>query len=465
MKWDHSLNRKWIALTQTQGMNFDTILTNMCLLVARNAAAKAEGFTVVEPRDFNGAFFERLKLRIQSGPLSESSFSLYYPEFLEHRVGTLISTLDPARFKTNKTSFIALKLVQDVLSIRPKMRIVNVDDSPVLLKLLQHAFTACGWIDVVGQVSKSTDAVDTILRLSPDVVTLDIQMPTKNGVEVLSDLLAKRHFPVLMISSLNLEEGSLVFDALNRGAFDYVQKPSHDDRESFRDEIVTKALLAVEGRNPQASLHKIVEPKSRSPELRHDFAANLIWCFGASTGGTQALTRIFTSLPTQIPPTLIVQHIPPVFSKAFAESLNNLCPFMVKEAVNGEPLLKNYAYVAPGGMQMGIDKVGDKYLIALSDDAPVNRFKPSVDYLFQNLAQKRDLQFVAGVLTGMGKDGAAGLLALKEAGARTFAQDESSSTVYGMPRAAFELGAAEQVCHIDQIAQHVLSKSVAKRAG
>jgi two-component system chemotaxis response regulator CheB len=292
-------------------------------------------------------------------------------------------------------------------------------------------------------------------------------MPKKNGVEVLSDLLSQKHFPVLMISSLNLEEGSLVFDALNAGAFDYIQKPRLEDREAFKEEILSKALLAVEGREAHSSLRKLNSPKANAVNALANIAypQNLVWCMGASTGGTQALTRVFTSLPSEIPPTLIVQHIPPIFSKAFADSLNSLCPFTVTEAQDGDILERNHAYVAPGGKQMRINKSGGNYVIVLSDDAPVNRFKPSVDYLFKQLAQIRDLKFVAGIFTGMGRDGAEGLLALRKAGANTFAQDESSSTVYGMPRAAVELKAPEHVCHIDQVAQHLLSLSLLKRAG
>lgn len=459
MNWDRNLQKKWITASLSTEMRFEKNFINMCALIARTARGDFLGFTIFEPRDLNEAFFKRLKLRTEAVELSEARFELFFPQFLAHRVNALMLEFQFSQMKLITTSFLALKYELGHLHIRSRLRIVNVDDSPALLKLLAHVFSSTGWIDVVGQVAKSTEAVENILRLNPDVVTLDMQMPEKNGVEVLKDLLAERHFLVLIISSLNLEEGSLVFEALNSGAFDYIQKPQFEEREAFKEEVLNKALLAVEGRDAHASLKKMPLKKASLSLVGTQIPSNLLWCIGSSTGGTQALTRVFTSLPHEIPPTLIVQHIPPVYSKSFADSLNELVPFTVKEAAHGDILKQSHVYIAPGGKQMSLEKVGLNYRIVISDDPPVNRFKPSVDYLFKHLSKLDDLSFVAGILTGMGRDGAEGLLELKRARASTFAQDESSSTVYGMPRAAFELGAVDTVCHIDQVAQFLMKQS------
>jgi two-component system chemotaxis response regulator CheB len=309
---------------------------------------------------------------------------------------------------------------------------------------------------VVSQVSESVKAVAEIHRNRPDVVTLDIQMPQMNGVQVLKSLLSQAHYPVLMVSSLNLEEGSLVFDALNAGAFDYLSKPKHEEMTEFAQALSERLLQAA------VNEKKPVRPPSRKaerlPQSLH--GKKLLWCIGASTGGTQALTEVFRSLPAEIPPTLVVQHIPPVFSRAFANSLNDLCPFTVKEAEQGEEVKPNHVYIAAGGLQMGLVERDGALWISLRDVEPVNRFKPSVDYLFKDVAKLNGFTLVAGILTGMGRDGAEGLLALKKLGAKTFAQDEATSAVYGMPRAAVEIGAVDTVVPLDQIAQILVGQSL-----
>ncbi len=450
---------KWIEPAKHPHLEVDFTVTNQCMLVATNASGVTVGFTLFEPRNLDDQFFTRLALRRQRPESSGLSFALYIPNFLSHR-------FEAQRHAHNGvavtyTSFLKFIISKGVFELRHKMRVINVDDSPVLLKFLKHTLDDLGFIDVVAQVSRSSDAVETISSLKPDAVTMDIQMPGMNGVEVVQKLLENSYYPILMISSLNLEEGSLVFDALNSGAFDYISKPKIEDRVAFRDELHSKLLLAIEGKQAHSSLKKLKVNGKITNQMApgQSFKSELVWAIGASTGGTQALTHVFTSMPNNIPPTLVVQHIPPVFSKSFADSLNHLCPFVVKEAQDGEALLTNHVYIAPGGAQMKIQKTQNTYVIRVTDDEPVNRFKPSVDYLFNNLSTHTDLGFVAGILTGMGKDGAQGLLALKKAGAQTFAQDEETSTVYGMPRAAFEIGATKNVCPLDQVATTILSLS------
>lgn len=460
MKWSAKYEKKWILLSLKNSWDLEARLFNKCVVVAKNEKQTPLGFCVIEPRDLQKTFAAKI-LKRKSEDVTIHSFELFYPEFIKHRVSEYFSADEFNFLKSTPTPFVEIKTTPNHLSIRTKIRVVNVDDSPVLLKFLSHTLGEASWIELLGQVKDSTKAVSSILEWKPDLVTLDIQMPEMNGVQVLTELLKEEHFPVLMVSSLSLEDGSLVFEALNSGAFDYLQKPRLEDRDTFKEELLLKICMAVEGRNAQESLKKLNKSKTNKLPLSApaQYDPNLVWCFGSSTGGTQALTEVFRSLPGEIPPTLVVQHIPPVFSKSFAESLDLLCPFTVKEAEHGDVLKANFVYVAPGAQQMSIEKVGTNYQIVIKDDEPVNRFKPSVDYLFLRLAEIKELSFVAGIMTGMGKDGAKGLLALKNAGALTFAQDEATSAVYGMPRAAYEIGAVDSVCPLDQIAEIVLQKS------
>jgi len=462
MRFDSKWKLKWMNAEEAffQGKEFHLI--NQGILSASDASGKIVGFTVFEPRDFSGPFLSRFEARAQKEPFSQFRYSLYLPPFLKRRAKDLGSTFFPVS-QVHYTPFVHIGFFGGVIQIREKVRVVNVDDSPVILKFLKHTLGELGYFEVIAQISDPLLAEAEIQRLQPDIITMDIQMPKKTGVDVVRDLLTKKYYPVLMISSLGLEEGSLVFEALNAGAFDYIQKPQLEDKKTFQEEVGAKALLALDSGRERKSFLPL-SPRKMSPEIV--FSENLLWCFGASTGGTQALTRVFTSFPRSVPPTLVVQHIPPVFSKAFAESLNKLCPFTVKEAEDGEPLQANHVYIAPGGFQMGVeDRLGHRQ-IAIRDVAPVNRFKPSVDYMFLEVAKLRGVHVVAGLLTGMGRDGAEGLLELKRKGHLTIAQDEASSTVYGMPRAAVELGAADRIVSLDLFAQTFLAeKNFSTKAG
>lgn len=459
MRFDPKLCLKWFEVTKWPFADAEIVLTGHGLLYAVNEQKQIVGLTVFETRDLGDSFLERLKARMSRPEFGNLQFVFAIPSFLKHRAEALFKKFDLSQVKVIYSSFAAFQNVSGKIHMRHTLRVFSVDDSPVLLKFLKHTMSELEFIDVIGQCSDPKIAADEICRAKPDVVTMDIQMPGKTGVEVVRDLLAKQYFPVLMISSLSLDEGSLVFDALNSGAFDYLQKPKLEEKEDFKNELLAKFLLAVEGKGAHSALKKTASVQKKNTHASFNFADNLLWCIGSSTGGTQALTRVFTSMPTEIPPTLIVQHIPPIFSKAFAESLNNLCPFTVKEAENGEQVLPNHVYIAAGGMQMGVEHKQGKLFIAIRDDAPVNRFKPSVDYLFKEVAQLKGLRIVASVLTGMGKDGAAGLLALKNSGAYTFAQDEESSAVYGMPRACAENGSAQKIVPLDSISDVFLTQS------
>lgn len=460
MKFERSLYLKWLQCDDPRISLSNFKFVQICVLTAVSNK-QIKGFTVFEPKDFSEQFLDRLTARSQREEFSDCQFTLYLPDFLKRRWETLSKQYKALKVDVTYTPFIHIKSSAGRLSLRTSMRIVNIDDSPVVLKFLKNAIEKIGCAEVVAQTSDPMQAVAIIQKHQPDLVTMDIQMPKKTGVELVQELLAEEYYPVIMISSLNLDDGSLVFEALNNGAFDYIQKPRLEDLELFKEELKQKALFSIEGKHAHSSIKKNASLAQTRSDVHYQWPQNLLWCLGASTGGTQALTRVLTNLPDQIPPTLIVQHIPPVFSKAFANSLNQLCPFLVKEAEQHELLKSNCVYVAPGGLQMSVEKYNGNLRIVLSDAPPVNRFKPSVDFLFASIAQLAGLKIVAAILTGMGRDGAEGLMLLKKIGSYTFAQNEESSAVYGMPRAAFEIGATDRLVHLDQIAIELLTHSSA----
>jgi two-component system chemotaxis response regulator CheB len=460
MRFDEQLLLKWLdgAHPQASGLEFKVI--NHCVFWAKDVGGYIRGVAVVRERDFNTEVIGRMTARMSRPENRQLKFGVILPPGLRERFER--SSLPGAQLEVTYSPFIHVRHGAGFFTLRTRLRVTSVDDSAVLLKLLKRTMDEIGFIDVIGQISDPANAVTEILRNRPDVVTLDIQMPRMNGVEVLKNLLRETYYPVLMVSSLNLEEGSMVFDALNAGAFDYLSKPKHEELAEFTQGLSERLLQASV--NEKQSVHR---PQRKVDRLPIEFnGQKLLWCIGSSTGGTQALTEIFRSLPAEIPPTLVVQHIPPVFSRAFAKSLNDLCPFSVKEAEDGEEIKHNHVYIAAGGLQMGIIERDGLLRISLRDVEPVNRFKPSVDYLFKDLAKLNGFKIVAGILTGMGRDGAEGLLELKKRGAMTFAQDEASSAVYGMPRAAVEIGAVDTVTPLEQIAQTWVGKSLLfKKAG
>lgn len=334
-----------------------------------------------------------------------------------------------------------------------KIKVMVIDDSKTIRVLLSKIFNSSPLIEVVAAVENPLEAEELIKKHRPDVITLDIHMPGMNGVELIKRYYPIYPIPTIMITSVNIKEGPLVFEALEIGAFDYIQKPKMEEIKEVSGTLIEKVISAAESKKKKKK-----EPEEISIPRRDvgNFGENTLIVLGASTGGTNAIKAVLEKFPSKVPPILIVQHIPPVFSRAFAERLNGLLPFKVTEAKNGDVIENNHVYIAEGGRQMRIKEVGDILKIELTDDPPVNRFKPSVDYLFdsaKSLVSKKNL--VGVLLTGMGKDGANGLLKLKQAGARTIAQDEESSVVFGMPREAIRLGGAEVVSHLDDVASDV----------
>jgi two-component system chemotaxis response regulator CheB len=335
-------------------------------------------------------------------------------------------------------------------AIQGKKKVLIVDDSKSIHKLLKRIISASEKIEVMATALNPQEAKKIIENERPDLITLDIHMPGMNGVEFLKTYLKNTGIPTVMISSVSIKEGPLVLEALANGAVTYIQKPSIDELDTVGADIVEK-------------LEAVSRKKSAQVERRTKSRSNLIFesrrgilAIGSSTGGPPALQSLLTSLPREIPPTVIVQHIPAVFSKALADRMNALCPFEVKEAINGEILKENTVYIAPGGKQFKITQKDRDLISIINDDDPVNRFKPSVDYLFKTVSKLKRVKVVAALLTGMGKDGAEGLLKLKNEGAYTLAQSEETCVVFGMPKEAIALDAQCKVVDLEDIAEEMV---------
>lgn len=335
-------------------------------------------------------------------------------------------------------------------SITPaKLKILIVDDSKTIRTILSRIFNSDPMFEVCAMAERPSEVEGLILKHKPDVITLDIHMPEMDGVTLLKQIAPKYSIPTVMISSISMAEGPMVLEALENGAIDYIQKPEMSEIESVTPLIIEKVKTAAMANISKSSRNR----NAKIEQTKHLSDTNALIVLGSSTGGTEAIREILTALPDQIPPMLIVQHIPAVFSAAFAKRMNDLCPFEVKEAENGDEVRINRVLIAPGGQQMKMVVKNGKPFVEINDDAPVNRFKPSVDYLFFSVASNLYTHTVAVILTGMGKDGAKGMLELRNKGVRTIAQDEFSSVVFGMPKEAIAIGAAEHVEPLCDIAE------------
>lgn len=319
-------------------------------------------------------------------------------------------------------------------------RVLIVDDSALMRNLLSTLLSADPDIEVVGTAGDPYIARDRIKELNPDVVTLDVEMPHMDGVTFLRKIMTLRPMPVIMVSSLTQAGAETTLEALAIGAVDFVAKPtSHmaDGMANLAEELRAKVKAAAYTRvGAQRASPPVHAPKRERP-VRH---GDKIIVIGASTGGVEALKIVLMGLSVMCPPILITQHMPPRFTAAFAERLNKECPMTVSEAVHNEIIEPNHAYIAPGSHHLELARANGRYLCSLNDGPPVSGHRPSVDTLFRSAARVAGRAVVAAILTGMGKDGAEGMLQLREAGAITLGQNEASSLVYGMPKAAFERG-------------------------
>jgi two-component system chemotaxis response regulator CheB len=327
-------------------------------------------------------------------------------------------------------------------------KVFIVDDSPLMQKVLADTFSSDPTLSVVGFAKDGEEALEKIPRIKPDVVTLDIEMPKMNGLTTLRRIMASNPLPVVMVSAHSQEGAQLTLAALEFGAIDYIPKPAGQPGaiESIRQELISKIKAAATA--------KIIVPEATTAITTSRITkTDKIIALGASTGGPQALTQVLTQLPWNIPPTLIVQHMPPAFTKVFANSLSTKCKFRVKEAEEGDILREGLALLAPGDYHMTITRAGR---VKLNQGPQINFVRPAVDPMMQTLADAYGQRVIGVILTGMGSDGAIGLKQIKTKGGKTIAQDERTSTVYGMPKAAAALGAADQILPLRKVSDAII---------
>ncbi len=332
--------------------------------------------------------------------------------------------------------------------MRP-IRVLVVDDSIVFRELLVQNLSRDPAIQVVATAKDPFEARDAILAHKPDVMTLDVELPRMSGIEFLRKLMPQYPLPVVVISALS----DKVFDAMNAGAVDFVAKPAVSSRTQLQDFIRNELLVKIK----IASTAKIGNIKKATMVQEQQYLSvkgnNLIVAIGASTGGTEAIFSVVKNYGTDIPGIVIVQHMPPGFTGMYAKRLNDQCRIQVKEARTGDRVLPGHALIAPGGdMHMHLVKVNGAYQVEVKKGPKVNGHCPSVDVLFDSVAKVAGAHAVGIILTGMGGDGAKGLLAMRKAGARTIGQDESTCVVYGMPKVAYDLGAVEYQEKLNDIA-------------
>lgn len=337
------------------------------------------------------------------------------------------------------------------------VRVLIVDDSAVMRQLLTTLLSADPEIEIVGTAGDPYIARERIKALNPDVITLDIEMPNMDGVTFLRKIMTLRPMPVVMVSTLTQAGAEITLEALEAGAVDFIAKPTADvanAMDSIAAELQAKVKSAAHAR---VGLRRVPAPPRPPRQDRPVSSADRIIAVGASTGGVEAIKTLLMGMPSECPPVLITQHMPPRFTAAFAERLNRECPMTVSEAVHNEAIQPNHVYIAPGSHHLELARVGGYYRCLLGDGPPVSGHRPSVDVLFRSVAGVAGKAAVAAILTGMGKDGAEGLLELREVGAMTFGQDEASSLIYGMPRVAFERGAVVRQYSLTHMADAILA--------
>jgi two-component system chemotaxis response regulator CheB len=335
----------------------------------------------------------------------------------------------------------------------PRIRVLIVDDSAVVRRMISDALSADPEIEVVGTACDPYVARDKILELNPHVLTLDIEMPRMDGLTFLRILQQHRPMPVVVISSLTRAGSKAALDAMEFGAVDVLAKPQSawnlgDLRDQLAQRIKGAARARLSNFRPMTTTANSASSITAAAVNAGVFNPRQLVLIGASTGGTEAIKNVLTRLPDGLPGICIVQHIPPVFSKTFAERLNECCAFEVREAVHGDQIAPGLALIAPGDYHLSLNWNGSAYKVSLSQSPMLHHVRPAVDVMFES-AVSAGKHALAVLLTGMGRDGAQGMLKLKQAGANTFAQNEETCVVYGMPRAAAELGAVNKVLPLD----------------
>ena len=336
------------------------------------------------------------------------------------------------------------------------IKVLIVDDSATARAVLSDILQSDPLIEVVATASDAYIARDKIVELSPDVVCLDVEMPRMDGITFLKKMMHYMPIPVVMVSSLTQSGAKTTLEALEAGAVDFVGKPhSHiyDGKDEMKDELIAKIKTASKAKVFKKELTKSLHVNTTALTE----TTNKILAIGASTGGTEAIKDVLMGLPRNAPATVIVQHMPANFTEAFAQRLNSLCAMEVREAKNGDSLIPGVVLIAPGDYHMVVRRSGARYYVEIGSGEKVSGHRPSVDVLFNSVAKIAGSNAIGVILTGMGNDGAKGLLAMHNAGAKTLGQDEESCVVYGMPKTAFELGGVQKQLPLNKIANSVLS--------
>jgi len=343
-----------------------------------------------------------------------------------------------------------------------KIRVLIVDDSALIRQVFSEVLSQESDIEVVGTAVDPYDAREKIKQLHPDVVTLDIEMPKMDGLSFLEKIMTLRPMPVIMASSLTQKGADETIRALEIGAFDYISKPvshqNHDSIKALKEALISKVRAAACANVSQRIMAKSKPDSDLIVNYHlHVSKRNFIVAIGSSTGGVEALREIFIRLPKNSPPIIVTQHMPENFTRSFAARLDSICQVNIQEATNHARLKQGHVYIAPGGSQhLKIVKIGADYVCKLEEGPTVSGHRPSVDVLFNAVAEVAGPFSVGVILTGMGKDGAAGLKAMRDNGAYTIGQDKQTCVVYGMPQVAFKMGAVKEELPLVDIAKTIL---------
>jgi len=350
-----------------------------------------------------------------------------------------------------------------------KITVLIIDDSALVRQVLTSIINSSKSLEVIGVARDPIDAREKIKQLNPDVLTLDIEMPKMDGVTFLKNLMRLRPMPVVMISTLTEAGADITLEALEVGAVDFIAKPKIDVQgalQEYTSEIIEKLEIAGKAKVREYKVSTDASKVSRKLDagavlekkegkIRFKTTDKIV-ALGASTGGTEAIKEVLEALPANSPGIVISQHIPIAFSRAFTERVNKLCQIVVCEPVDGERILSGHAYIAPGDKHLLVERSGAEYICRLNDGPPVNRHKPSVDVMFRSVAQNVGPNAMGVMLTGMGADGAEGMLEMKQQSAYNISQDEDSCVVWGMPGAAVKIGAIDKEFTLSKISKEIV---------
>ncbi len=359
--------------------------------------------------------------------------------------------------------------------MRKKIKLLIVDDSAVIRQTLRSIFESDKEIEIVGTAADPYHAAQKMQKVAPDVITLDIEMPRMDGLTFLKKIMAQHPLPVVIISSLTAEGTDTALRALEYGAVEIITKPQLDTKKFFEESKIRLCDVVKAAANAKIkTLKKQTKPPKEPIKITPKYSADAVIPYskkelsmikttekvvviGASTGGTEALRELLTALPADSPGMVVVQHMPEIFTRSFAKRLNEICQVTVKEASNQDTVLKGAVFIAPGNKHTLVKRSGARYYIEVKDGPLVNRHRPSADVLFRSTARHAGRNAIGIIMTGMGSDGVKGLLEMKEAGAKTVAQDEKTSVVFGMPKEAIKINAVQKVLPLDKMAEYVIN--------